>query len=215
MTEKIAIFVPPYKLPFSRATLLNQLVKEVESKGYKVILMEHPPNLGSITDLNQRSRDFFERLKKLDLKGKEVLFIGHSLGGFILKNIMPDLLGLVRKPFKVITIGALHSGKAVITEKDRILSRYSTGWEGDRTRFKELSESPNVPNGCRLIEFFSPHDPDLRAAISNPASSSDKSIIRTPITPTKPNPKREDFFTHHLFHGHEPQVVRAVKRHLK
>ncbi|PIU21147.1 MAG: hypothetical protein COT15_03860 [Candidatus Diapherotrites archaeon CG08_land_8_20_14_0_20_34_12] len=222
MPDKIAIFVPPFKLSTAHsdestardATLLRQLIQEARKRGYQVIEMNHPKELWDVTDLEVRRRNLLERLRKIDFRGKKPIFIGHSLGAFLLKSNLRELSEHVGTQFKVFTIGGIHLGGSEVPEENALLRRLSSGWDLERGRFKELSEGIHVPVNCRLVEFYSPQDPILH---SNPkiARTYGPNHVRVPIIVKKPAAGIEPFITHHLFSGHERIAATRIRRHLK
>lgn len=222
MPNKIAIFVPPFKLSTKQAdestsrdaTLLRQLIQEARKRGYEIIEMNHPKELWHVTDLEARRKDLLERLRKIDFRGKSPIFIGHSLGAFLLKSNLQELSEHVGTQFKVFTIGGIHSGASEVPEGNPLLRRLSTGWDSERGKFRKLSEKMHVPENCRLVEFYSPHDPILH---SNPeiARTLGPRHVRIPIVVKKPAAGTEKFITHHLFSGHERHAAIKIRRHLK
>lgn len=222
MSNKIAVFVPPFKLSTRQAdestsrdaTLLRQLIQEARKKGFQVIEMNHPRELWNVTNLEVRRRDLLERLRRINFEGKEVIFIGHSLGAFLLKSNLQELSEHVGTQFKVFTIGGVHSGGSEVPEGNALLKRLSSGWELERERFRQLSEKIQVPKNCRLVEFYSPDDPILH---SNPkiARTYGPRQVRIPILVRKPAAGIEEFITHHLFSGHERHAAIKIRRHLK
>ena len=222
MAGKIAIFVPPFKLSTKQsdvstsrdATLLRYLMREAKAKGYRVIEMNHPKELWNVTDLEVRRKDLLERLRRIDFKGKKPIFIGHSLCAFLLKSNLQELSEHVGTQFKVFTIGGIHSGGSEVPEGNPLLRRLSSGWDLERGKFRKLSEGIHVPENCRLIEFYSPHDPILHSN-QEVARTISPRHIRVPIIVKKPVAGIEKFITHHLFRGHERHVAIKIRRHLK
>ena len=222
MPDKIAIFVPPFKLSTVHsdqstardATLLRQLIHDAKKRGYQVVEMNHPKELWNVTDLEVRRKNLLERLRKIDFKGKKPIFIGHSLGAFLLKSNLRELAEHVGTQFKVFTIGGVHSGGSEVPEGNPLLKRLSSGWDLERGKFRKLSEGIHVPENCRLVEFYSPHDPILH---SNPeiARTYGPRHVRIPIIVKKPAAGIEKFITHHLFRGHERHAAIKIGRHLK
>lgn len=230
MPEKIAVFVPPYKLStresdketVREAVLLRELIKEAKSKGFQVLEMNHPRELWHNTDLEERRLNLLERLKRLKLQGKEVIFIGHSLGAFLIKANLKELPKLVGKPFKVITIGGVHSGGIEVPEGEQFLKKLVEGWEGKRDAFRELSEKPPVPKECELIEFYSPEDPILPKDPKLRRKRKTGRISRIPIPLIRKETGlkeigrvSESFVVHHLFRFHKNEAVKRIRKHLR
>lgn len=216
MAEKVVIFVPPYKMSTHKkheskpidATLIRQLIAEAKEKGYEIIEMNHPKELWKVRALKPRKEFLVRELAKYNLKGKEVVVIGHSLGAFLVKHSLKELSELVGGPFKAISIAGRHSGGMKVDRREILHRELQTGWEVEHQAFYELSQNPKLPKGCKLIEVFSPGDPILRGA------SKAKVGKAVPIHLKKVDPKIEAFITHHLFKGHEKRAAKAIMRHI-
>lgn len=226
MVKKIAVFVPPYLLsteekykdnPKRDATLMRKLIAEAEAKGYEIIELNHPEELGNARELKARKESLIKELEKHDIKGAEVVLVGHSLGAFLVKGSLGKISEMIGGKFTAISIAGRHSGEMVAEKREGLLRYLQNGWEKEHGTFERLSDKPEVPKGCKLIEVFSPKDPILRSRSRLKRMSMGLGNVikrnRVPVRLKNVDPNVEGFITHHLFRGHEAHAAKCIMRH--
>jgi len=225
MPEKVFVLVPPYrqttdkahKIEAEHATLLMELAREFEKDG-RVISVNFPTGKDAMNSIRERSDFLLDFLKHENLKGKDVVFVGHSLGAQVLKNCLGELDGMVGRNFTVVSIASMHSGQLVERKGDKLNVRLQEQWRHEFQNFKKNSDNPEVPKRCRLIEFHSLKDPAYRYESSaKQVIMNLRSLLRrnTHIVRVKPDKRAGAFSSQHLFLGNEKKVAAKVVKHLK
>lgn len=174
------VFVPGLWMPGASLRLLSRRLARC---GYACRILTY---LSTLRTLEQNADRLAARVKAL--RADTVHFVGHSLGGLVIRQIFHDFPD--QRPGRVVTLGTPHGGSAVAARliRDRPWLAWSFGrsvpgltgavpaWQAPQPLGVIAGDLP-VGLGCWFAPLPRPHDGTVAVAETRHAGASDHIVL--------------------------------------